>query len=116
MDRPLREVELPVTKYKAKIVTFFTRGESKELRQVLDKDKKVKYINDEIVIEDIPANIVVLKEDALLKVGIKALFDDKGASISIVDNTMDDLPDKDVSFLLKELRKVGREEKEEKKE
>ena len=57
MERSLKELKLPNSKYKAKIVTFFTRGESKELRTKRNElGGKTKYVGNDVVIEDIPAD------------------------------------------------------------
>ena len=105
MERPTKQIKLPVSKYIADIATFFTRGESKEIYKSQWEGSETKYVNDELVIENVPVDSQQKRDDAILLHGIEKLSFD-GKDIVVDQNIIDELPDKDMQLLLTELKGV----------
>ena len=116
MERPTKEIKLPTSGSTAKIVTFFTRGEAKGMKNSWTQGKKMKYVNDDVVIDEIPANYRQLDEDALLLAGIRSIIDKTGVDVPVSAEVIDSLPDKDTALLLFELQKVQASVEKEKKD
>ncbi len=100
-DRELTEISLPSGK-KAKIVTYFTRGETNEISRLSWGDAMAEQQDDGTVkIKNIPVNQGKLDEDAVVLQGTKSIDE-----VTVDQNLINDLQNEDFNFLLLELRKV----------
>ena len=82
----------------------------------VNKKNKIKYVNDDIVVDDIPADFKQRQEDALLMTGVKKLTDTKGVDIPLSIEFFDTVDSRDIEALLFELVKVRAGQDEEKKD
>lgn len=100
-DRELTDVKLPSGKI-AKIVTYFTRGESNEISRLSWENASAEQQPDgSVKILNIPVNQGKLQEDATVLMGVKFIGDD-----ATNKETIDNLPVEDFNVLILELNKV----------
>lgn len=100
-ERELTEISLPSGK-KAKIVTYFTRGETNEITRLSWGDAQAQQQDDgSVKIINIPVNQGSLGQDANVLQGTK-FIDGVEATADIIN----DLPNDDFNFLNLELTKV----------
>lgn len=100
-DRELKSVTLPSGKV-AKIVTFFTRGEKKDIsNKKWGNAKAVQAEDTTIQIVDIPMNQGVLEEDAVVLNGTKFVSD-----VEFTETGMNSLDSDDFDILLAALKPV----------
>lgn len=105
-DRPLKEIKLPVSKYTAKIVTFYTRGEFKAIDTLQFAGGSLSYKDGDTVMENLPIDFASKQEDKMLSVGIKDLKDENGVSVEVTVENLDKLPSADMNLLILELKKI----------
>lgn len=100
-DRELTEVSLPSGKV-AKIVTYFTRGESNEISRLSWENASAEQQADgSVKILNIPVNQGKLQEDATVLQGTKFID-----GVEVTKDIINNLPVADFNVLILELNKV----------
>jgi len=93
MTRPTKLIELPVSKQKAEIVTYYTERENDEI--------KAFFLDDSIItkdgIEGIKGNLTVLSKNKALELGVKNMT---------IDEVLD-LPADDAKIITEALNNGG---------
>lgn len=115
MERPLKEIKLLKSGYTAKIITFFTRGEASFIDSKQFEGGNLDYVEGQVKITNLPVDFQTKQEDAILITGVKEILDEKGASIIVTKDVLDNLPNQDIKVLLSELRNVDSDEQTSKK-
>lgn len=105
MDRPTKEVKLPVSGYTATVVTYFNRGELVEQRRILAQAQKLSFNGEtgEPDIEVTDPEYKIKQEDAALKAAVTKLVKGDEAISPVGKEVFDSLPDEDVEVLLEAL-------------
>lgn len=105
MERPTKKVELPISGMTAEVVTYFTRGESKQIEARQNEGVKTKFVGGEPVMEELPANYVQRRFDAMLEIGVKKLVAGNNKEVEVNEENLNSLPDRDAKVLINELSK-----------
>lgn len=103
MERPTKQIDLPVSNYKAKIVTYFTRGEQKIIDLASKEGSKTEYRGDQVVMSGFAIDSTERRQDQVLLQGVKELTDKTGKVLPLTKETFDSLVDRDFHTLLKPL-------------
>ena len=106
MERPTKQVDLPLTGYKAKIVTYFTRGEQCIIDLASKEGSKTEYRGDQVVMSGFAIDSTEKRQTQVLLQGVKELTDKAGKVLPLNKEIFDSLPDKDFHTLLKPLEAV----------
>lgn len=106
MDRELKPLKLPSGK-KAKIVTFFTRGEVKAIEQKKWEGATVKQAEDgRVIIDNIPVTQKLVEDDYVVMTGLKVLVEGDKEVTQITQAIIDSMAVDDFKLLLDELTAV----------
>lgn len=101
-ERKLNEVDLPSGKT-AKIVDYFTRGESRAIKKAKWQGAKMQPVDEtgKMVVEDIPLNQDDLTNDEVVLQGVKEYDGNK-----MSDKVLDNMANQDFVVLLNKLQKL----------
>lgn len=106
MDRTLRDVMLPSGKI-ARIITFFTRGEYKEVERSKWKDTVVEDTGGgNIRVSNVPIDQQLLQDDGLVKVGLKEIKEGDKVITPITIEIIDALNSEDFKAICSELESL----------
>jgi len=106
-DRELKVIDLPSGK-KAKIVTYFTRGETNNIRELAWGESVAEQGDDgEVKIKNIPVNQGMLEQNAVVLNGTKYIDDKEIIGMKDIFEIRDD----DFEFIFTELNKLRAKKK-----
>ena len=104
MERPTRQVPLPICGYTAYVVQYFTRGEKKAVEKAQYQGASIKFIGGDTVFENIAHDFLDLKGDAMLMAGVQKLVNKEGQPQDVNTQFFDSLADSDIQTLMQEVR------------
>jgi len=101
MDRPTKNVTLPISNMVAEVYTYYLRGERKAIEAIMlesvnwktsDKDGKPEMAG-------VDASYRAKMEDKAVLLAIKSLTNSNKESVEVTTETLDNLPDEDFATL-----------------
>ncbi len=99
-QRTLVDIELPTSGLIAKVVTYFLRSESRAISVAQYEGAKVKYVNDEVVIDQLAPDFVQRKQEKKVLTLVKKLFSKDGTEQPFNAQSLQNLPEPDFNILL----------------
>lgn len=105
MDRPTKEVNLPVSGMKAVFYTYYTRGERKSVEAVMLES--AEFEQDEAgkpKLKSVDATYRSKMEDKAVLLAVKHLLDKEGKVVEFNQKILDGLPEKDFEVIQEALR------------
>lgn len=99
-QRTLVDIELPTSGLTAKVVTYFLRSESRAISVAQYSGAKVRYINDEVVVDELAPDFVQRKNEALAFAAVKKLVKKDGTEVAWNNQALQNLPEPDYNILL----------------
>lgn len=101
MDRPTKEVVLPISGIKAQIFTYYLRGEKKEIEAVMLESAEFEQDPETGTpkFKRVDTTYRARMEDKAVLLAIKSLTDSENKSLPIETKTLDELPDDDFETL-----------------
>ena len=96
MDRPTKEVNLPISGMKAIFYTYYTRGERKSIEAIMLES--ANFEQDEAgkpKLKSVDATYRSKMEDKAVLLAVKHLLDKNGKVVEFTQEILDELPEKD---------------------
>jgi len=100
MDRPTKEIELPVSGVKVDIFTYYLRGERKQIEAVMLESAEFEQDADgKPRLKKVDATYRSKMEDKAVLLAVKRLVDKEGKELPKTTETLDGLPAEDFDLL-----------------
>ena len=100
MDRPTKEVKLPVSGIIAIVYAYFLRGERKQIENIMFES--AKFVQDETgkpKLDRVDTSYRIKMEDKAVLLAVKKLTGKDGKDIPISIENLDSLPNEDYEIL-----------------
>ena len=95
MNRPTKEITLPVSKIKVELYTYYLRGDKKAIEAIMTDSANIRQKDDGEDEIKLDLSYRAKMEDKAVILAIKSLKDSEGKEMEVNIETLDQLPDED---------------------
>ena len=99
MERPTKEVTLPVSGIIATIYTYYLRGERKEIESIMMASAEFEQVDGRPLLKKVDATYRTKMEDKAVLLAVKKFTDKEGKEVPKTVETLDSMPDSDFETL-----------------